>query len=92
MTGVSVDVKSGKVTTFTVEAVVIPIEVKQQEARNNRDNALKECDWTQVADVTLVNAVEWLAYRQALRDVTLDNGWGINPVAAVKAIAESAPA
>ena len=34
-----------------------------------RDYLLKSTDWTQVGDVTLENGDEWVAYRQALRDL-----------------------
>jgi Phage tail assembly chaperone protein len=52
------------VATETVEARAIKV-------RDARDDLLQRCDWTQLADCTL-NAskrAEWLAYRQALRQV-----------------------
>jgi FKBP-type peptidyl-prolyl cis-trans isomerase (trigger factor) len=42
--------------------------------RNERNNKLKECDWTQVADA-LVDKELWATYRQALRDVTSQEGF-----------------
>lgn len=38
--------------------------------RNRRNIELSSCDWTQVQDVQLPNKEEWVAYRQALRDIT----------------------
>lgn len=43
-------------------------------ARATRDQLLKSCDWTQVADAP-VDKVAWAAYRQALRDVPAQSGF-----------------
>ena len=37
--------------------------------RAERDNRLRLCDWTQVADSPMFGNAEWLKYRQALRDL-----------------------
>ncbi len=42
--------------------------------RAERNRRLSESDWTQVADAP-VNRDEWLAYRQALRDLTAQAGF-----------------
>jgi len=42
--------------------------------RKQRDEKLAECDWTQVADAPVDKAV-WATYRQALRDVTAQEGF-----------------
>jgi hypothetical protein len=51
-------------------------------ARATRDSMLRECDWTQLADVALdaPTAALWVAYRQALRNVPNQGGypWTIN--------------
>lgn len=39
-----------------------------------RNQRLSECDWTQVADAQ-VDKAAWAAYRQALRDITLQPGF-----------------
>lgn len=39
--------------------------------RLKRDKSLLFCDWTQLPDVPLATKEAWAAYRQALRDVTL---------------------
>jgi hypothetical protein len=43
--------------------------------RSVRDNLLLKSDWTQMPDAPLTEAkrAEWVAYRQALRDVPQDN-------------------
>jgi len=45
-------------------------ERKWSEIRSERNRLLAESDWTQIGDVTLQSKTEWLAYRQALRDIT----------------------
>lgn len=45
-----------------------------QQVRTQRDNLLKQCDWTQVPD-SPVNKEAWAIYRQALRDITNQSGF-----------------
>lgn len=49
-----------------------------KSVRATRGDKLKDCDWTQVADAP-VDKEAWAAYRQALRDVTAQEGfpWAI---------------
>ena len=42
--------------------------------RTQRGEKLKDCDWTQVADAP-VDQAAWAAYRQALRDITAQDGF-----------------
>lgn len=62
---------------FTIEQ--IPDEEKASEIRQQRNQRLSECDWTQLADST-ANKEVWATYRQALRDITLQPGfpWSVN--------------
>jgi hypothetical protein len=49
-----------------------------KSVRTSRDEKLKDCDWTQVADALLdapVDKAVWATYRQALRDVTTQTGF-----------------
>ena len=48
-----------------------------EAARNKRNQLLSGSDWTQVADAP-VNATAWATYRQALRDVTTQEGFPHN--------------
>lgn len=57
---------------FTVEA--IPDEEKAGQVRAERNDKLTASDWTQVADAPVDKAV-WATYRQALRDVTTQEGF-----------------
>ena len=57
---------------FTVEA--IPDEEKAGQVRAERNGLLTASDWTQVADAP-VDKAAWATYRQALRDVTGQEGF-----------------
>ena len=57
---------------FTVEA--IPDEEKAGQVRAERNDKLTASDWTQVADAP-VDKAAWATYRQALRDVTAQEGF-----------------
>ena len=63
-------------------------EEQAKSVRQQRGEKLKETDWTQVADALLdapVDKAAWAAYRQALRDVTTQEGfpwtvtWPVEP-------------
>ena len=49
-------------------------EEKAKAVRQQRGEKLKETDWTQVADAPVDKAL-WAAYRQALRDITTQEGF-----------------
>ena len=50
------------------------------QLRIKRDARLQKCDWTQTNDIGLENEEEWLAYRQALRDLPVNSEDPTNPV------------
>lgn len=52
-------------------------EQKAADIREDRNGRLASCDWTQVSDVSLSDdqKAEWASYRQALRDVTSQDGF-----------------
>ena len=45
-----------------------------KSVRTNRNDKLKECDWTQINDAT-VNKALWATYRQELRDISSQEGF-----------------
>ena len=45
-----------------------------KSVRQTRSDKLADCDWTQVADSPVDKAV-WATYRQALRDITKQDGF-----------------
>lgn len=56
----------------TQEQIDHETESQAESIRARRNEALKQCDWTVVADSPLSDELkaEWLAYRQALRDIS----------------------
>ena len=63
-------------TAFENEAAYKTVKDAEQakSVRTSRNDKLKECDWTQVADAT-VDKATWATYRQALRDITGQTGF-----------------
>jgi len=55
------------------------IEAKADEVRAQRNNRLSRCDWTQILDAP-VDRAAWATYRQALRDLTSQEGFPFNVV------------
>jgi len=64
------------ITAAEAEAAykVMKDEEQAKSVRQQRGEKLKETDWTQVADAPVDKAL-WAAYRQALRDVTTQEGF-----------------
>lgn len=79
-------IKEGKVYTFITRAKTEEelqedqareLLFKETEVRNQRNQLLKDSDWTQVADAP-VDKTAWATYRQALRDITSQEGFPFN--------------
>jgi hypothetical protein len=49
-----------------------------RQARANRDALFSACDWTQCRDIPEATALKWQPYRQALRDITDQEGYPHN--------------
>lgn len=65
-------------TAFTIRPLTeAEIEAKADEVRAQRNNRLSRCDWTQVLDAP-VDRAAWADYRQALRDITNQQGFPFN--------------
>jgi hypothetical protein len=47
---------------------------KAEFVRSDRNEKLKNCDWTQIADST-ADKTAWATYRQQLRDITTASGF-----------------
>ena len=72
------------VSDMDAEAIAAKDAEQANSVRASRNEKIKDCDWTQVADAT-VDKAAWATYRQALRDVTQQAGfpwtidWPTNP-------------
>lgn len=62
------------VTPATPEQIAERTEAKATEVRQQRNQLLSACDWTQLPDAPVPPA-PWAAYRQQLRDVTGQAGF-----------------
>lgn len=71
------------VTPATSEQIAERTSAKESEVRQQRNQLLSACDWTQLPDAPVLRAT-WATYRQQLRDVTEQSGfpWDVQwPVA-----------
>ena len=62
------------VTTLTTDQQAALTTNEAVKIRQQRNDKLKECDWTQVADAPVDKTV-WATYRQALRDLPSATGF-----------------
>lgn len=67
-------VQSWEVVDASEEEVQFRTEGKATEVRFERDRLLALSDWTQVSDAP-VDQAAWATYRQALRDITSQEGF-----------------
>ena len=73
------DNESGTAAEQEAAYVAMKDAEKAANVRQQRNDKLKDCDWTQIADST-ADKTAWATYRQALRDITAQEGfpWTIN--------------
>lgn len=78
------DARTGEQTIrpYTEEEIAALAPTGEQ-VRQQRNALLVACDWTQVADAP-VDKAAWVKYRQALRDITAQEGFPKNVVWPVK--------
>jgi len=62
------------VTPATPEQITERTSAKEAAVRQQRNELLSACDWTQLPDAP-VDGVVWAIYRQELRDVTAQAGF-----------------
>jgi hypothetical protein len=58
-----------QVESLTAEEIQSAKDSAMANIRGQRNQLLKECDWTQIADCTIPKKTEWTTYRQTLRDL-----------------------
>jgi hypothetical protein len=75
-----------QVESLNAEEIQASKDSAMAQIRGQRNQFLKDCDWTQIADCTIPKKAEWAAYRQTLRDLPSTiteprtfNNWPHNP-------------
>lgn len=65
------------IVSKTEEEIATDLMMTSAGARQHRNTLLMLCDWTQIADSPLSEEKkqEWATYRQALRDIPLQEGY-----------------
>ena len=63
-----------QVTAASAEEIAERLQNKEAEVRQQRNELLSACDWTQLPD-SPANHEAWATYRQELRDVTAQEGF-----------------
>ena len=62
-------VSLAQVADMSAEEIQASKDSAMAQIRGQRNQLLKECDWTQIADCTIPKKTEWTTYRQTLRDL-----------------------
>ena len=82
----SVYIQTYEISDADETTINIRKDVKWEEIREQRNQLLSQCDWTQFQDspITGSKLTEWQTYRQSLRDVTTQENpynitWPIKP-------------
>jgi hypothetical protein len=77
-------VMTWQVSPASAEEIAERLERKSAEMRQQRNDLLSVCDWTQLSDAP-VNSSAWANYRQELRDIPEQEGfpwditWPVTP-------------
>lgn len=58
-----------QVESLSAEEIQAAKDSAMAQIRGQRNQLLKDCDWTQIADCTIPKKAEWTTYRQTLRDL-----------------------
>jgi hypothetical protein len=66
-----------QVTAANAEEIAERLQSKEAEVRQQRNELLSACDWTQLPD-SPADHEAWATYRQELRDVTAQEGFPWN--------------
>lgn len=76
-------VMTWEVVPASSEEIQTRLSQTSNEVRQQRNQYLAECDWTQLPDAP-VDSSSWAIYRQALRDMSLQNGFPYNVIWPIK--------
>lgn len=75
-------VQTWLITQASADQIAERLAEQEELVREERNEALSECDWTQLPDSPLDAATKtaWATYRQELRDVTAQAGFPWNVI------------
>lgn len=65
---------------YVTKQWVDELDLAKNFVGRNRAVLLQQSDWTQIPDVPLATKTQWASYRQALRDITTQEGYPFNVV------------
>lgn len=86
--GVIVNIYSdvSEIENFDEHYNFVVVNILSSEVRSKRDRLLLQSDWTQTAEQSEETQLKWRPYRQALRDLTLQEGFPHNVVYPTKPV------
>ena len=58
-----------QVESLSAEEIQAAKDSAMAQIRGTRNQLLKDCDWTQIADCSIPKKTDWATYRQTLRDL-----------------------
>ena len=58
-----------QVESLSAEEIQAAKDSAMSQIRGTRNQLLKDCDWTQIADCSIPKKADWATYRQTLRDL-----------------------
>jgi Phage tail assembly chaperone protein len=70
--------KYGEVTPYVTNTTIEEVQASIVIAKRNK--LLLQSDWTQLGDIPAATKEKWAAYRQALRDITKQEGFPLTVV------------
>jgi hypothetical protein len=73
-------VQKWDVVKLNEDEIQLIVDSALLEVSNKRSTLLQSCDWTQLEDVPVEIKQKWKAYRQELRDITLQDGYPSNVI------------
>lgn len=65
---------------YSTKQWVLDSASQQEKVKSRRNLLLQSSDWTQLPDVPLETKQAWATYRQALRDITTQEGYPFNVI------------
>jgi len=68
------------IPNFDEHYIFVENDILSMQIRKKRDFLLLQSDWTQTSEQSEEVKLKWRPYRQALRDISLQNGFPLNVI------------